>query len=178
MKNILLIIAILFSCNALSEEFEVAGKLYTLKEKKIDFSCDEFTIQSLEKSLPHSVNENLVRGGLGHLGNFLIISHTLSYINKNKSISQQLPKLEKLLTSYERIDPRRPYISKPEACPGKNTVLFSMWGGGNCSSVCEAWALVIFSPEGNIKHIEGLTYDEYNKCSNYECPAYDKIKQM
>lgn len=168
----------MFSCNALSEEFEVAGKLYTLQEKQSDFSCNEFTIQSLEKRLPYSVNENLVRGGLGHLGDFNIISHTITYSSQNKSIIQQLPKLEKLLTSYDRIDPNRPYISKPEACPGNDAVLFRMWGGGNCSNVCEAWALVIFTDEGKIDKITGLTGNEYNNCSNYKCPSYSKLKSM
>lgn len=167
-----------FSQNIFPETFVVDGKEYVLEEKKSSFKCPNFNIESLEKRLPSFLNGNLVRGGLGHLGDFKIISHKITYSNSSESISRRLPKLEGLLSSYERIDSSRPYISKPTACPGKDGVLFEMWGGGNCSTVCEAWALVIFSNDGSIKKIKGLSYDEYDNCSNYKCPAYNKLKNM
>ena len=130
MKYYLALFALLNSQVSFAEEFEVEGKAYTLLEKKSDFSCSNFTIESLEKRLPRSVNQNLVRGGLGHLDDPRMISHTLTY--SNKSIQKTLPRLENLLKNYDKISPRRSYISKADACPGNDGVLFRMWGGGNC----------------------------------------------
>lgn len=168
--------ALLISQVSFSEEFEVEGKAYSLIENKSDFSCSNFTIESLEKRLPRSVNQNLVRGGLGHLDDPRIISHTLTY--SNESVKKTLPRLESLLTNYDKISPRRSYIPKANACPGNNGVLFRMWGGGNCSTVCEAYALVIFTKLGEISKIKGLTYSEYNNCSNYKCPAYETLNNI
>lgn len=38
-----------------------------------------------------------------------------------------------------------------------------MWGGGNCSNVCEAWATVVFNKSGGVVSIKGVSLNEVRK---------------
>lgn len=163
MNQGLLIISLLFSNLSYAETIKIKGKEYTLEEKKEVLNCKAFKIISLEKRLPYSVNVDRIPNGItmGHLGDENILSQTITY--KSKIVSKAFPQLENLLSTYERIDLSRSYISRPVSCIGEDAVLFRMWGGGNCSTVCEAYVLITINENGEISNAKGLTYEEYNK---------------
>jgi len=97
---------------------------------------------------------------MGHLGIPHIVSQKLIYIRSGQHT--ELPSLTSRLPNYKKIDQKRPYIVSAMKCLGESSVLFMLWGGGNCDDGCEAYAKVDFNDKGEISSISGLTYKEYN----------------
>jgi len=140
-----------------SEEINANGKKYTVEINHKTIQCGHFSITNSERSLPFSIRESRIpyKITMGHHGRPHLISTTLFY--KSLQTEKKLPPLESLLVGYNRISSKKTYISTPVKCIGENTVFFRMWGGGNCSNVCEAWASVEFSTTGDIVSIKGLS---------------------
>jgi len=144
-----------------SEEIQANGKKYTIETKHNTIQCTTFSVTNSERSLPFSIRESRIpyEITMGHHGRPHLLSLTLTY--KSQLVEKKLPALETLLTSYNRVSLKKNYVSTPTKCIGKNKVLFKMWGGGNCTNVCEAWASVEFSKVGEIISIKGLSYSEF-----------------
>ena len=168
MKSIVSFIILVIAFNVNAEKIAFEGKEYKLEIEEESLVCSDFTIKSTTKSLPFSIRETIIgisdsKVSMGHYGRPHVTEQTFEYIKENVMV--KLPVIESLLTGYSKIDPKRPYLSHPYKCLGDNKVLFSMWGGGNCSNVCEAFAVIEFTNSGNIKSSKGLTYKEYKMVS-------------
>ena len=98
---------------------------------------------------------------MGHKGKAHIMSQNMTLVTNGSAID--ISNIYKNIRNYSKIDPGRPYISRPEKCIGSKSVLFYFWGGGNCSTVCEAYALASFEANGKVKTLKGLEYKEYMK---------------
>ena len=160
MKNIIITISLLLSINSFAEKVEIDGKLYPVKERSSKVECGNFSIISTTKKLPDFLHHSKIPKSLsiGHKG-INYIGYELTYQAEGKLV--KVKPLESYLNGYERIAEDRLYISRPQKCIQPNTVLFSMWGGGNCSDVCEAFSLITFNPNGEIEKAEGLSMKEY-----------------
>lgn len=160
MNKIFVVVLFLISIPVSSEEIKANGKIYKIETKQKTLQCGQFSITNIEKSLPFSIRESRIpyKITMGHHGRPHLISSTLIY--KSPQIEKKLPPLETLLVGYKRISPKKTYISTPTKCISKNTVFFKMWGGGNCTNVCEAWASVEFRATGDIVSIKGLSGNE------------------
>jgi len=82
---------------------------------------------------------------------------------KTNNASKDISYIYKNIHNYSKIDAKRPYISAPVKCIENKSVLFTFYGGGNCSTVCEAYALVSFKTNGTFNSLKGLNYNEYKK---------------
>lgn len=163
MKNHVYPLLMLFSFSAQAEIISINGKKYEIEIKESLLKCDNFSINSSIKSLPFSIRERYLpyKKLMGHKGNSHLMSQNLTFVTNSSSFD--ISNIYKNINNYSKIDPKRPYISKPEKCIGSNSVLFYFWGGGNCSTVCEAYALVSFEANGKVKTLKGLEYNEYKK---------------
>lgn len=59
------------------------------------------------------------------------------------------------------VAPDRVYVWTAGKCLPDDRVLISLTSGGNCSNVCEAFAIIGFGPNGEIIETEALTYAEF-----------------
>ncbi len=161
--RILPITLLLFaSANCFSETINIEGKEYPVIENTKNLQCANFSVTSVTRELSHRLHyseipENISMGHQG--GNYLSQSMTF----KAGNLQRNMPALELILTGYNKISADRPYLSTPVKCVGSDTLLVSMWSGGNCSTVCEAYALITFDNSGNIIKSKGLTYKEYKQ---------------
>ena len=148
-----------------AEDIVVNGTTYDIEEKTQTLKCNEFSIHTKERSFPFAIRESRIPYELTmkHPGRPHLISQSNSYISVDKSVP--IPALESITSNYERIDAKRPYISEPVKCLDGKKVLFTMWGGGNCSTVCEAWAIVEFTKNGLVRSFQGIAYDEFKSLS-------------
>ena len=146
-----------------SEVIESNGKKYTVETKHNTLRCNTFSVTNIERSLPFSIRESRIpyEITMKHHGRPHLLNLTLLY--NSQSVEKKLPALETLLSGYNKISEKKSYISTPISCIGNNKVLFKMWGGGNCTNVCEAWATVEFNKSGKILKVKGLSYNEYVK---------------
>ena len=161
MNKLIALTIFLISIPAASEEIQANGKKYTIETKSKILQCGTYSVTKYERSLPFSIRESRIpyKITIGHHGRPHLLSLKLTY--KSKSVEKTIPALEKLLTGYNRISSKKSYISTPVKCISKNKVIFKMWGGGNCTNVCEAWATIEFSKSGEISSIKGLSYREF-----------------
>jgi len=139
------------------------GNSYKYENIESILKCSKFSIVTKTKSFPFSLSENKIpyEITMKHMGNPHLISQKQMYINSGKEV--ELPNLISKLSNYKKIEKKRSYTIKPVKCLGASSVLFSLWGGGNCSTVCEAYVKAAFTENGAISSIYGLTYKEYNE---------------
>jgi hypothetical protein len=165
LKILLSALLILIPFLGYAEDIVVNGTTYDIEEKTQTLNCNEFSIHTKERSFPFAIRESRIPYELTmkHLGRPHLISQSNSYISVDKSVP--IPALESITFNYERIDAKRPYISEPVKCLDGKKVLFTMWGGGNCSTVCEAWAIVEFTKNGLVRSFQGIAYDEFKSLS-------------
>lgn len=163
MRNIFYILLLVYPFQGYSENIAVNGKEYKIEIKESVLECSDFSIKSITKELPFSIRERHIpyEKTMGHKGNSHLINQSLSFAYKQNN--QNIPAFYKQLSNYTRVDPNRPYLAKPIKCIENRSVLFYLWGGGNCSTVCEAYALVEFTSSGVISSLKGLNYKEYKK---------------
>jgi len=162
MKNIIITLSLLFTVNSFAETVEINGNNYPVKVKSSNVECGDFSVVSTTKELPDFLHYSQIPKTLsiGHKG-INYIDYELSY--KTKGEQFKVKPLEGSLNGYEKIAKDRLYISRPQKCIEPNKVLFLMWGGGNCSDVCEAYSLITFDSKGSIKKAQGLSMKEYKE---------------
>jgi hypothetical protein len=153
----------LISSGASGEQITSDGITYSVEVDQVELDCTSFKMASVVKSLPSNISESKIpyEITMGHYGNPYALSQTILYISP--SVAPAAIAVEKIQPVYSRIDPTRKYLATPEKCLPKNSVLFSFWGGGNCTNVCEAWGRVYFSTKGEILEVKGLNYQELEK---------------
>lgn len=145
MKKITSIVLFLIFNTAQAETIELNGEAYELEEKQNILKCSKFSIVTISTSLPYSVRENSIpyEKTMKHIGNPHLINEKLLYIQNGKKI--ELPNFKSMLSNYNKISMKRSYTTKPLKCLNHNSVLFRLWGGGNCKTVCEAYVKASFS---------------------------------
>jgi len=146
-----------------AEEISHKGTTYTIDVETQDLDCGSFIVLLTERALPFSVRESEIPHEitLGHFGKPHVLSQEFSYVSK--FTARTLTDLKEIIPEYERIETKRKYLAKATKCVSPNFVLFSFWGGGNCKTVCEAWALVEFSEDGRAISSQGLSYQQYQQ---------------
>lgn len=162
MKFIITIISILFSISSFSETVEIDGKSHSVNTRYKAVSCGDFLIESVTKKLPDYLHHSQIPKSLsiGHKG-INYIGYELTYKSKGQEID--IKPLKDHLSGYKKLSKDRVYISRPLKCIKPNAVLFSMWGGGNCSDVCEAFSVITFNSSGVITKARGLSVKEFNE---------------
>jgi len=138
------------------------GNVYNLESKESILKCSKFSIYTKTISFPFSLRENNIpyEKTMKHMGNAHLISQKLIF--SNTGVENELPDIISKLSDYKKIDKKRSYIISPVKCLGESSVLLSLWGGGNCSTVCEAYAKATLTKNGVLSSISGLTYKEYS----------------
>ena len=71
--------------------------------------------------------------------------------------------IENHFENYSRIADDRVYNWSADKCLPDDKILISLYSGGNCTNVCEAWGILQFDGNAKIKTAEGLTLAAYNK---------------
>jgi len=151
--NILFLIIILFT--PLLFASPVINKNEAVSE------CGEYTLKvvsyEFDQGLPEKVLSN---ESAGHFGNPYLVKQEFIYVSKKGLVSHPI---SDLWPKYERIDPERYYTAKIKQCSDNREATFSLWSGGNCRDVCEAWGVIRFSENGSITSLKGLSYPEFKE---------------
>jgi len=165
MKFIITILSILFSISSFSETVEINGKTHSVNTRFKAISCGNFSIESVTKKLPDYLHHSQIPKSLsiGHKG-INYIGYELTFRSKDKEVD--IKPLKDHLSGYQKLAKDRLYISRPIKCIKPNSVLFSMWGGGNCSDVCEAFSVISFDLNGIVTKARGLSVKEFNELKN------------
>jgi len=163
LKLLATIIASLFTLNASAEQISHNRTTYDVQSEVSELDCGPYMIISTVKTLPFKLRESQIpyEITMGHYGKPHVLGQSISYISDNAG--KVTFDVNEIIPSYGRIDSARKYLAKPEACVSQNSVVFSFWGGGNCKTVCEAWALVKFSTTGDPIKVQGLSYSEFKQ---------------
>jgi len=164
-NRLFLIFIILISTQLTAEEIIHNGEVFTIEINETSLDCGAFSITSQERSLPFEIRESKIPRDItmGHYGRPHLLSQSIKF--NSKDADETYSEITDLLPSYEKIEPQRVYIAKPIKCFSNNSVIFSFWGGGNCTTVCEAWGLVEFSKSGKVVLTIGIShknFKEYN----------------
>ena len=157
-------ILLVLSNQVFSGQVEFNGKIYETKiESEFFLDCGSFNLEKrTTRFLYSSFPETQIPLEISHKHKSrpYVISQEVIYTSGSieKIIDSDL-----FLPSYSRIDPTRSYLISESQCVGPNTVIFGFWGGGNCSSVCDAKAIVEFTSLGEIKMVRGLSNEEFSE---------------
>lgn len=163
MRLLATIIASLCTLNANAEQISHNGETYDVQSEISELDCGSYKIISTVRTLPVKLRESQIpyEITMGHYGNPYVLGQSISYVS---DITEEVTfDFSKIIPSYGRIDSGRKYLAKPEACVSQSSATFSFWGGGNCRTVCEAWALVKFSTTGHPINVQGLSYSEFKQ---------------
>lgn len=163
LKELVFLVAYLWAVGANAGQVSHKGITYEVVTEETSLECSSFEIISKVQALPFSLRESEIpyEITMGHYGKPHVLEQSISYISdtgENEAFS-----VNAIIPTYERIDDDRKYLAKPEACVGPYSAVFSLWGGGNCKTVCEAWVLVEFSHSGKPVKAIGLSYSEFKQ---------------
>jgi len=160
MKIVFLFIGLLSSASILAQEVMIDGHVYQVIKTESKLQCDNFEIISKTLRLPSHLHHSQIPKELriGHAGGNYI-GHKLIYTSK--LARNEIVGIKENLKGYEKLAENRVYIAKPVKCLSDNHVLISLYGGGNCDTVCEAYATLEFNKQGEIVNAQGLTYQEF-----------------
>ncbi|WP_297811368.1 hypothetical protein [uncultured Methylophaga sp.] len=163
MKALVFLVAYLLLAVANAGQLSHKGITYEVRTDEVSLECRSFKIISKVQSLPFSLRESEIpyEITMGHYGKPHVLEQSISYVSD--TVENDAFEVDAILPAYERIDDERKYLAKPVACVGPHSVAFSLWGGGNCKTVCEAWVLVEFSGTGKPVKALGLTYSEFKQ---------------
>ena len=163
MKVLVFLAAYLFVVVANADQISHKGITYEVRTDEISLECSSFKIISKVQTLPSSLRESEIpyEITMGHYGKPHVLEQSISYVSD--TAENMAFAVDAITPTYERIDDDRKYLAKPEACVGPHSVVFSLWGGGNCKTVCEAWVLVEFSGSGKPVKVLGLSYSEFKQ---------------
>lgn len=154
MRNICWVILLLLNINLMAQEIEIGGTLFKVTKSETSIECENFSIKAEASKLPSHLHHSQIPKGLsiGHVGGNYI-GHKLHYISQ--SVSTKVVGIKQQLKGYEKLDKKRVYIAKPVKFLLNNHVLISLYGGGNCNTVCEAYASLEFNKQGELVNAQG-----------------------
>lgn len=163
MKALVFLTVYLLAVLANADQISHKGITYEVKTDEIGLDCGSFKIISKVQSLPFSLRESEIpyEITMGHYGKPHVLKQSISYVSD--TAEGEAFAVDAITPTYERIDADREYLAKPEACVGPHSAAFSLWGGGSCKNVCEAWVLVEFSRSGKPVNALGLSYSEFKQ---------------
>ncbi|WP_155247349.1 hypothetical protein [Teredinibacter turnerae] len=163
MCRVIILYLLLLANVCFAGSIEHDGVTYEVELRTSELNCDLFTVKLERRSLPFSIRESQIPYPItmGHLGDPYLISQTITY--KAKGSKENVNSVESVLPKYSRVENGRKYVAKLGSCVGESSVTLSLWGGGNCTNVCEAWTLITFGSNGEVKSSKGLTYAEFKK---------------
>jgi len=153
-----LLLFLLFIDDAYSLDYQDS-----IEKKEKVIKCSNFSIRKITSRLPYSINERDIPRELtmGHYTDPYLVSEQLFYIRSGEAVN--IGGLTDRLPNYKKIEQKRPYIVSSIQCLGDSSVIFRLWGGGNCDNVCVAIVKADFNDKGDISSISGLTYKEYKE---------------
>lgn len=160
MKVVYVIFSMLFSTNIAAQEVNIDGTAYQVIKTETKLKCDNFTVHAETLRLPSHLHHSQIPKELsiGHAGGNYI-GHKLQYTSK--LARNEIVGIKENLKGYEKLAENRVYIVKPVKCLSDNHVLISLYGGGNCDTVCEAYATIEFDKQGKVINAKGHSYQEY-----------------
>ncbi|WP_444905582.1 hypothetical protein ACJJIR_12425 [Microbulbifer sp. SSSA008] len=160
MRNLVALVVLSISVYAGADELNIGGRVFETAKDIDEISCKGFKLQTITTSIDPNVRENDLpfEALLGHKTKSHVISQQVIYVGDEHSI--MVSPIENHVSNYPRIDPKRPYLASPEFCHD-NKVYFSLWGGGTCNTVCEAWVEVEFDRHGKVANAVGLTFEQF-----------------
>jgi hypothetical protein len=160
MKIISIIFSLLSSASLVNQEVMIDGNSYQVITTETKLQCDNFSIKAETLRLPSHLHHSQIPKELsiGHAGgNF--VGHKIQYTSQ--SVMSEIVGIKQQLKGYEKLAKKRVYIAKPVKCLSDYNVLISLYGGGNCDTVCEAYATLKFNKQGEIVDAKGLSYQEF-----------------
>ncbi|WP_444896916.1 hypothetical protein [Microbulbifer sp. SSSA005] len=165
MRNLLVLMVLSFSVHIGADEINIGGRVFETTNKIDELDCEGFKLRTITTSIDPNVKENDLpfEALLGHKTKSHVISQYVIFVGDALSI--KIPPIESLISNYSRIDPKRPYLASPEFCHG-NKVYISLWSGGTCSTVCEAWIVVDFDKSGAVTNAVGLTFAQFRSAKS------------
>lgn len=156
--KIIIGLAFLFLCLAArADELVDDAQEHELNTETKKLSCDTFELKLITKEFSRNLAESEIPTHLTmkHYGNPYLVSQQV-LVDESTAVD-----VNTLLPEYERIESGRKYSAKFGSCVGGDSFTLSLWGGGNCRTVCEAWALVSISEGGTLLSSKGLSYAEF-----------------
>jgi len=150
----------LFSTNIAAQEVKIDGTAYQVIKTEDHLQCDNFTIEAETLRLPENLHYSQIPKGLsiGHAGGNYI-GYKLQYTSQ--LAQNEIVQLKDKLKGYKRLSAERIYIAKAVKCLSNNQILITLWSGGNCDTVCEAYATLEFDKQGKVINAKGHSYQEY-----------------